>query len=192
MLMSDIWFQRLRPHVGLQGAAVGLAVAVEVSQQQVLVGGTAARSAQQAGGEVGVVHLIGEARGDLVDDPAERTVSVVVVHGAVAAGLQLLHLASAVRPKRKMFSSPAAGASPRWRRPGCRWSGAPFIINFMLPVPLASLPAVEICSLELAGGHEALSQRDPVVLQKTTWSLSLQIGSAAIWAARELMSWMIF
>ena len=29
---------------------------------------------------------------------------------------------------------------------------APFIMNFMLPVPLASLPAVEICSeISLAG-----------------------------------------
>ena len=29
---------------------------------------------------------------------------------------------------------------------------APFIMNFILPVPLASLPAMEICSLTSAAG----------------------------------------
>ena len=32
---------------------------------------------------------------------------------------------------------------------------APFIMNFMLPVPLASLPAVEICSDKSAAGQIA-------------------------------------
>jgi len=33
---------------------------------------------------------------------------------------------------------------------------APLIANFMLPVPEASLPAVEICSLKSAAGKDVL------------------------------------
>ena len=39
-----------------------------------------------------------------------------------------------------------------WRRPRLPTVSAPFIISFMLPVPLASMPAVEICSLRSAAG----------------------------------------
>ena len=45
---------------------------------------------------------------------------------------------------------------------------APFIANFMLPVPEASLPAVEICSETSAAGIDVLGQRYAVVREKTT------------------------
>ncbi len=48
-------------------------------------------------------------------------------------------------------------------------------MNFMLPVPLASLPAVENLLRDLAGGHQMLGQRHPVVLQEH----HLQLAPAA-------------
>ena len=38
---------------------------------------------------------------------------------------------------------------------------APFIMNFMLPVPEASLPAVESCSERLAAGIRCSAQVTP-------------------------------
>ncbi len=49
-------------------------------------------------------------------------------------------------------------------------------MNFMLPVPLASLPAVEICWTHLAGGHQHLRHGDPVILQKYHLQLPLADG----------------
>ena len=43
---------------------------------------------------------------------------------------------------------------------------APFIANFMLPVPEASLPAVEICSDRSAAGKIALAVLDVEVGQE--------------------------
>lgn len=40
--------------------------------------------------------------------------------------------------------------------------GAPFIMNFMLPVPDASFPAVEICS-EIGGRDDPFGHRDVVI-----------------------------
>jgi hypothetical protein len=40
---------------------------------------------------------------------------------------------------------------------------APLSANFMLPVPEASVPAVEICSDRSAAGHDHLGQRHAVV-----------------------------
>ena len=49
-------------------------------------------------------------------------------------------------PKMKMFSSPTACAISTFAPSSVPIVSAPFIINFMLPVPLASLPASDICS----------------------------------------------
>ena len=43
---------------------------------------------------------------------------------------------------------------------------APFNANFMLPVPDASMPAVEICSDRSAAGHDLFGQADIVVRQE--------------------------
>jgi hypothetical protein len=43
---------------------------------------------------------------------------------------------------------------------------APFIMNFMFPVPDASLPAVEICSLTSAAGNRSWPRGDIVVFQE--------------------------
>ena len=43
---------------------------------------------------------------------------------------------------------------------------APFIMNFMLPVPLASLPAVEICSEMSVAGIRYSAGGDAVIFQE--------------------------
>jgi len=43
---------------------------------------------------------------------------------------------------------------------------APFIDSFMLPVPEASIPAMEICSLRSAAGIINCRQRDAIVGQE--------------------------
>ncbi|CUP92259.1 Uncharacterised protein [Flavonifractor plautii] len=45
-----------------------------------------------------------------------------------------------------MFSSPSTWCISTLAPSRVPMVTAPFIMNFMLPVPLASLPAVEICS----------------------------------------------
>ena len=44
-----------------------------------------------------------------------------------------------------MFSSPSLSCISTFAPSSVPTVSAPFIMNFMLPVPLASLPAVEIC-----------------------------------------------
>ena len=53
---------------------------------------------------------------------------------------------SAVRPKMKMFSMPTRSAISTLAPSSVPTVSAPFSANFMLPVPEASIPAVEICS----------------------------------------------
>ena len=53
---------------------------------------------------------------------------------------------SAVRPKRKKFSAPTASRISMFAPSSVPMVSAPFMANFMLPVPDASWPAVEICS----------------------------------------------
>ena len=48
-------------------------------------------------------------------------------------------------------------------RRACRWWAAPLSANFMLPVPEASLPAVEICSERSAAGISRSASEDVVV-----------------------------
>ncbi len=49
-------------------------------------------------------------------------------------------------PKMKRFSSPASSAISTLAPSMVPMVRAPFSMNFMLPVPEASVPAVEICS----------------------------------------------
>ena len=53
---------------------------------------------------------------------------------------------AAVSPNRKKFSGPTASRISTLAPSSVPIVSAPFIANFMLPVPEASLPAVEICS----------------------------------------------
>ena len=52
----------------------------------------------------------------------------------------------------KMFSSPISSAISTLAPSKVPMVRAPFNMNFMLPVPLASVPAVEICSERSAAG----------------------------------------
>ena len=52
----------------------------------------------------------------------------------------------------KKFSGPTASRSSRFAPSGVPMVSAPFMQNFMLPVPDASFPAVEICSESSAAG----------------------------------------
>ena len=51
-----------------------------------------------------------------------------------------------------MFSSPSLSCISTFAPSSVPTVSAPFIMNFMLPVPLASLPAVEICWLTSLAG----------------------------------------
>ena len=73
-------------------------------------------------------------------------VPLVEVQGAVALPLALVHLLGGQAEEENIFVPQLLvhlhiGAYPEYRM-----VSAPFIMNFMLPVPLALLPAVEICS----------------------------------------------
>lgn len=59
---------------------------------------------------------------------------------------------STLMPKMKRFSSPASSAISTLAPSMVPMVRAPFNINFMLPVPEASVPAVEICSDRSAAG----------------------------------------
>lgn len=71
---------------------------------------------------------------------------------------------STLMPKMNRFSSPASSAISTLAPSMVPMVRAPFSMNFMLPVPEASVPAVEICSdRSVAGitankthGHEGL------------------------------------
>ena len=52
----------------------------------------------------------------------------------------------------KMLSSPTSSLISMFAPSKVPIVRAPFMANFMLPVPDASLPAVEICSLRSAAG----------------------------------------
>ena len=67
---------------------------------------------------------------------------------------------SAVSPKRKKFSAPTASRISTLAPSSVPMVSAPFIANFMLPVPEASLPAVEICSERSAAGIDVLAVLD--------------------------------
>jgi hypothetical protein len=56
------------------------------------------------------------------------------------------------RPKRKKFSAPTSSRISTFAPSSVPIVSAPFRVNFMLPVPDASLPAVEICSDRSAAG----------------------------------------
>ena len=68
---------------------------------------------------------------------------------------------------------------------------APFIISFMLPVPLASLPAVDICSLTWAAGMSFSRHGDAVVLHEEHLQLALAGRVGVHVAEREQMSSMM-
>ena len=55
-------------------------------------------------------------------------------------------------PKMKMFSSPTSSMISIFAPSSVPMVSAPLRANFILPVPEASLPAVEICSERSAAG----------------------------------------
>ena len=59
---------------------------------------------------------------------------------------------AAVRPKMKIFSSPTRSRISTLAPSSVPMVSAPFSANFILPVPDASMPAVEICSERSAAG----------------------------------------
>ena len=70
---------------------------------------------------------------------------------------------STLMPKMKRFSPPASSAISTLAPSMVPMVRAPFSMNFMLPVPDASVPAVEICSDRSAAGmaeREDEKQRD--------------------------------
>lgn len=65
-----------------------------------------------------------------------------------------------------MFSAPTRSRISTFAPSSVPSVTAPFIINFMQPVPLASFPAVEICSEMSAAGVDALPHGDAEVFHE--------------------------
>ena len=83
-----------------------------------------------------------------------KTTTLRVVSGLEKPQNGFIHMddKEIVRPKIWMLSSPTRPRISTFAPSSVPSVTAPFIMNFMLPVPLASLPAVEICSLMSAAG----------------------------------------
>ena len=94
------------------------------------------------------------------------------------------------RPKRKKFSSPTCFRISPLAPSRVPIVSAPFIENFMFPVPDASLPAVDICSERSAAGYP-LSVLDVEIGKKTTFNLSGRVRVIVHHAATEVTSLMI-
>jgi hypothetical protein len=62
-------------------------------------------------------------------------------------------ISSTVLPNRKKFSLPTSSRISTLAPSRVPMVRAPFMANFMLPVPEASLPAVEICSERSEAGY---------------------------------------
>ena len=71
-----------------------------------------------------------------------------------------------VIPNRKKLSSPTCSRISTLAPSSVPMVSAPFIWNFMLPVPEASLPASEICSDRSAAGKDQLRVLDVVVREE--------------------------
>ena len=75
-------------------------------------------------------------------------------------------ISSAVRPKMKMLSAPTRSRISMLAPSSVPMVSAPFSASFMLPVPDASMPAVEICSDRSAAGMMSCGEADIVVRQE--------------------------
>ena len=89
----------------------------------------------------------------------------------MARALRSAGTASASAPKMNMLSAPISSAISMLAPSMVPMMSAPFIANFMLPVPLASVPAVEMCWLrrsavgqrhEARAGRKAASTSSPL------------------------------
>ena len=103
----------------------------------------------------------------MVDDPLEALAAVVVQARRVALPPKLLDLLGGMAEDEDVVVRRPASAISTFAPSSVPTVTAPLIINFILPVPLASLPASEICSLTSDGGDEALGERDVVVFEET-------------------------
>ena len=94
----------------------------------------------------------------------------------------------------KMLSAADALVGSRhWRRQACRSSARRSARSFMLPVPDASMPAVEICSDKVGGRDDHLGQADIVVRQEHQPAAGRAIAGSTVdrRAAMSLASLMI-
>ena len=89
------------------------------------------------------------------------------------------------------MSSPAASAISIVAPSRVPIVSAPFIMNFMLLVPLASYPAVEICSDRSLAGISRWARVTLYSGRNRTLSRPRTAGSASITAATLLIRWMI-
>ena len=88
---------------------------------------------------------------DAVDDFAEGGVGLVDAVGVVAGGFGGLDLGGGEAEEEEVVG-PTASRISMLAPSSVPMVSAPFMANFMLPVPEASLPAVEICSQRSAAG----------------------------------------
>ena len=85
------------------------------------------------------------AAGDEVDDFAQRCILLVIIARTIPIRLHLRDLGGG-EPEEEKFSEPTSSRISTFAPSSVPMVSAPLSENFMLPVPLASFPAVEICS----------------------------------------------
>mmetsp|Transcript_111 Transcript_111/g.535 ORF Transcript_111/g.535 Transcript_111/m.535 type:complete len:202 (+) Transcript_111:357-962(+) len=99
---------------------------------------------------------------------------------------------SAVAPKQKRLSSPTARAISMLAPSAVPTMRPPFMTNFMLPVPDASMPAVEMCWLTSDAGMMSSASETLKLGMKTTWSTPAHRTSLFTALLTAHASWMIF
>ena len=128
------------------GLAVHVGPVVGEHQERVVVTQRVDDRAQDLGVAVGELSL-----GNEFQHFGEFGVALDVGRRAVALGVTSATSCS-FSPNKKKFSAPASSSISTLAPSSVPMVSAPLIMNFMFPVPEASLPAVEICSDRLAAG----------------------------------------
>ena len=164
----------LAVQVGVGRLLLGIAVAVEVSQKQVLVRRTAV-SKEQTLCQVVVAHAVLEALGQCVHHRAQVVIVHIVFVGVVALGLELADLMGLETEEEDVLISQNLVHLDVGAVQGADGHGA---VHHELHVAGAAglLAGSGDLLAQFAGGHKLLGQRDPVVLQKDDLELILTDG----------------
>ncbi|MNT78871.1 hypothetical protein D3C72_2181510 [compost metagenome] len=95
----------------------------------------------------------GENTPEAMDDSAcDSSTDCSIIARGLWPSARAFDTSSAVMPKMTMLSSPTCSSISTFAPSSVPMVSAPFSANFMLPVPEASMPAVEICSDRSAAG----------------------------------------
>ena len=145
--------RHLRPAAAVAERAVDLGLRVDVGavvrqqQEGIVVEQVIDQRAEQSG-----IPARERTAGDQVDRRAQLGVAARSNRAAGSRGTGAGSLPRWSSPNRKKLSAPTSSRISTLAPSSVPIVSAPFSVNFMLPVPEASLPAVEICSDRSAAG----------------------------------------